>query len=128
MATHTTDFWPEDIGQPDLRTPVGLLREQATALGEKTRNLVTAEVRSESDVDFIHALYLVAPALHYSYQLLLIRHHPVLFYPMKVKSANDAAWAEVPSEDQFVDWLKRALASESTRKVIRALIAQSQGQ
>lgn len=127
MATHTTDFWPDDIGQPDLRTPVALLREQATALGEKTRNVVTAEVESDSEGrDFVHNLYLVAPALHYRYQLLTIRH-PILFYPMYVYS-SDRIPTEIRSEDEFADWLKTVLASDSTKKVIRSLIAQSQGQ
>jgi hypothetical protein len=110
MATHTTDFWPDDIGQSDLKTPVALLREQATALGEKTRNVVTAEVESDSEGrDFVHNLYLVAPALHYRYQLLTIRH-PIMFYPMNVTKASGIPdWITVKSEDEFADWLKTVL-------------------
>ena len=128
MATHTTDFWPNDIGEPELRTPVALLREQATALGEKTRNVVTAEVESDSEGKlFVHNLYLVAPSIRYRYQLLTIRH-PILFYPMTVTTPNTPKWIAVTSEGEFLDWLKTVLASEDTKRVIRALIAQSQGQ
>jgi hypothetical protein len=127
MATHTTDFWPDDLGLGELRTPVALLREQATALGEKTKNVVTAEVDSDNTGKFfIHKLYLVAPALHYRYQLLTIQH-PILFYPMDVTTPT-SPWATVKSEAEFAEWLKTVLASEGTKKVIRSLIAQSQGQ
>jgi hypothetical protein len=72
MATHTADFWPDDIGQSDLRTPLALLREQAVALGEKTKNVVTAAVESSSDGDsFVHQLYITAPGMNYKYQLLV---------------------------------------------------------
>lgn len=127
MATHTADFWPDAIGQANKRTPVALLREQATALGEKTRYVVTAEVESSiSGKDFIHDLYLVAPSLHYRYQLLTIRH-PLFFYPMKVTTPDSFNWEDVESEEAFVAWLKGILASDKTRRVIQALIDQSQG-
>lgn len=127
MATHTTDFWPDDIGQAELRTPVALLREQAAALGEKTKNVVTAEVESDNAGKFFaHKLYSVAPVLHYRYQLLTSQH-PILFYPMDVTTPG-SSWDTVKSEAEFAEWLKTVLASEGTKKVIRSLIAQSQGQ
>ena|ERR1019366_1094536 len=128
MATHTTDFWPDDIGQSDLKTPVALLREQATALGEKTKNVVTAEVASSSDGGWIvHDLYIVAPAINYRYQLLTIRH-PLLLYPMLAKEPSSVAWIKLESEDDFIQWLKTTLTSDRTKKAIQAMIAQSQGQ
>jgi hypothetical protein len=127
MATHTADFWPDDIGESDLRTPASLLREQAAALGEKTRNVVTAEVHSESDRDtFVQALYLTAPTINYRYQLLLVRH-PLMLYPLEAKESRSLSWATLNTEDEFVQWLKSILATDNTKRVIRALIAQSQG-
>jgi hypothetical protein len=130
MATHTTDFWPDDIGEigePEMRTPVALLREQAIALGEKTKNVVTAAVESDTDGSmFVHTLYLAAPSINYKYQLLTVRH-PLLLYPLLAKEPNNIAWEKLESEDDFVQWLKTILASENTKKVIRALKAQSQG-
>jgi len=128
MATHTTDFWPDDIGLSELRTPVSLLREQAAALGEKTKNVVTGEVTSNSQGElFLHALFLVAPAINYRYQLLTIRH-PLVFYPMAVTTPGSSSWITVGSEEGFVAWLKSVLASDNTKRVVQALIAQSQGQ
>jgi hypothetical protein len=130
MSTHTADFWPDDIGQTDLRTPVALLREQAAALGEKTRNVVTAEVESESvppsdEKLFTYSLYLVAPAIRYRYQLLTIRH-PITLYPISVTTPKMPNWAKVGSEQDFANWLKTVLASNETKMIIRALMAQSQ--
>jgi len=39
-----SDLWPKDIGNTNLRAPVSILREQASLLGEKTQNLVKADV------------------------------------------------------------------------------------
>jgi hypothetical protein len=129
MATHTTDFWPDDIGETgeEIKTPVALLREQAIALGEKTKNVVTAEVESGTDGGmFVHTLYLAAPSINYKYQLLTVRH-PLLLYPLLAKEPGNISWKQLESEDDFLQWLKTVLASENTKKVIRALKAQSQG-
>ena len=62
------DLWPEDIGPiPDLKSPVTILREQASLLGKKTNNLVEAElVQLEAviseDREFSYAFLIVAPA------------------------------------------------------------------
>jgi hypothetical protein len=126
MATHTADFWPDDIGQSDLRTPVSLLREQAVALGEKTKNVVTAEVTSSAAGEaFTHFLVLLAPAVNYRYQLITIQH-PITLYPMTAMISG-GSWARIDSEDGFIQWLKAALTSDKTKGVIRALIAQAQG-
>jgi len=128
MATHTTDFWPDDIGQSELRAPVALLREQAAALGEKTKNVVTAEVASSSESgSIVHDLYIVAPAIHYRYQLLTIRH-PLLLYPMQARVPSTILWTTLESEEEFIHWLKTTLTSDRTKKAIQAMIAQSQGQ
>src|SRR5271168_4645267 len=110
MATHTADFWP-DIGQPESRTPVALLREQARILGEKTQFVVTAEVHSDTEgEDFVYDLYLVASALHYRYQLLTVRH-PLFVYPMSVATPGKIP-TTVESENEFADWLKEVLVSD----------------
>ena len=40
------DLWPKDLRTTTMTTPVTILREQASLLGVKTRNIVRAEVRS----------------------------------------------------------------------------------
>ncbi len=123
MASAITDLWPGDIGESDLRTPVAILKEQATLLGTKTGQLVTAEVdsRSESDL-FYHYFYLVAPVLDYKYKLFTVRH-ALSFYPMVGYFRNDQE--TMPSEEAFIEWLRKVLTSGETRGIVRSLIAQS---
>ncbi len=40
-----TDLWPETIGTVRVKSPVAILREQASLLGQKTQNLVQAQVK-----------------------------------------------------------------------------------
>ncbi len=40
------DLWPNDFKIDDIKAPVTLLREQASLLGQKTQNIVEAQVRS----------------------------------------------------------------------------------
>ena len=50
------DLWPKDISEISIKSPVAILREQASLLGQKTKGLVTAEVKSVSmtTVDYQH--------------------------------------------------------------------------
>lgn len=49
------DLWPADIGEPNIRTPVSILREQASLLGEKTNNIVEGQV-AEITTDLVWTL------------------------------------------------------------------------
>jgi len=125
MASTTSDLWPGDIGESELRTPLAILKEQATLLGAKTGQLVTAEVESRAEDEwFFHRFYLVAPALEYKYKLFTVRH-PISLYPMFTYSGGGPWSAPIDSEAGFLDWLRKALTSEETRRIVRALIAQS---
>jgi len=124
VASAIPDLWPGDIGEGDLRTPVAILKEQATLLGTKTDQLVAAEVESRAEADvFFHRFYLVAPALEYKYKLFTVRH-PVSLYPM-VGYFSDGRQEQIHSEEEFIEWLRGVLTSEETRGIVRALIAQS---
>jgi hypothetical protein len=142
------DLWPE-IGTPSIRTPVSILREQASLLGTKTNNVVEGEVKViEGSMswaiswDFGYVFYLVAPLLkNYRYRLLSIAHR-LDMYPLRVRLSeeiaaeiilaepslifNTSGVVEVGDEDTFLVLLSLVLRSSKTIKVIHALIAQSQ--
>lgn len=142
------DLWPE-IGTPSIRTPVSILREQASLLGMKTSNVIEGEVKViEGPMswavswDFGYVFYIVAPLLkNYRYRLLSIAHR-LDMYPLRVRLSEDiaaeitqaepslifnkSAVVEVGDEDAFVALLSLVLRSNKTIKVIHALIAQSQ--
>jgi hypothetical protein len=118
------DFWPDDIGTTDLLTPLAILREQSAALGPKTNNLVTGEVvTSASGGNFIHRLNLDAPALGYRYELLQVLHQ-IQLYPVWGSFAGKST--KLDDEAAFREWLRAVLSSDETKRIVRALIAQSQ--
>lgn len=106
-----TDLWPEDlIGQPEIKAPVTILKEQASLLGKKTKNLIEAEVRPDQEVEtpttlerimgqtrprlllnegeFRYDFYLVAKTLGYRYKLLSIQHD-INLYPVAMLPDED---------------------------------------
>ncbi len=127
MAKSTLDLWPEDIKVADMVTPLSILKEQASLLGQKTQNLVEAEVQTKPlGAEFSHSFFLVAPPLdNYRYKLFEV-HHPIDLYPIKIVDENGGVRHEANSQDQFIGQLKEVLTSEKTKSVIKALIAQSQ--
>jgi len=132
------DLWPDDIGTVVVRSPAGILREQASLLGEKTQHLVEAEVEPWMEMAppgfFVYAFRLVAPTLgHYRYKLFTIAHDVVL-YPVEFSVDSDIQ-AEIspsqrelgaPDEGAFLEILEKILGSQKTRRVVQALLTQAE--
>ncbi len=119
----TTDFWGAlDAKELIQRTPLSILREQATLLGQKTGNLVEAQVESStSGGDFMLALKLVVPSLdNYTYQLLRIRHSASL-YPV-IDMSN---YSDIKDENAFLEWLRVKLSSPDTHRIVGHLLSQA---
>jgi hypothetical protein len=122
MAT-STDLWGAlDTKELIQRTPLSILREQAALLGEKTGNLVEAQVEKGTyGTDFLLTLNLVVPGLDdYTYELLKVRY-PVSLYPVK----DQSTYKEIKDEDAFVEWLRVKLSSPETHKIIGNLLSQA---
>lgn len=126
MVATENDLWPKDInGLPALRTPVSILREQASLLGDKTDHLVEADVvaRPSQNNRFAHSFQLIAPALNqYRYSLFEVTHG-IELYPLSI-SFNNTGY-QVNKEPEFLEKLKMIFAHDQTKKVIQALVAQS---
>lgn len=148
------DLWPRDVEHTDLKAPVTILREQASLLGKKTQNIVTAEVTKPLDLvvriqelgamnfrdpskpkAFFYAFHLVAPALaNYRYELFTIandiRLYPVIIYLDEDLLAEIAPGAKednlvVHTENEFLEILGKILGSQKTKNIIQAMLAQS---
>jgi len=126
METQVRDLWPSDIGIVTLVTPVSILREQAAFLGEKTGNLVQAEVKTTSNgPSVVHSLYLIAPAMGgYRYRLLSAAHN-VEVYPLNINFEPTSVSIMVETEDEFTEYLGELLSSEKTINIVKSLVAQS---
>lgn len=143
------DLWPEDIYVSDsqLRAPVTILKEQASLLGKKTRNLVEGHIRRMDETEarvrgaalgyqgpgFGYEFHLAAPALDgYRYRLFFIIHG-IDLYPIKFsldesiaqEIGHDPRYAPTAqSESELTILLGRIFAASKTRSVIQAMLAQ----
>jgi hypothetical protein len=116
------DLWPSNIADANLTTPVTILKQQAALLGEKTRQLVTGDVVTQTTGNlFVHSFYIAAPTLGYKYELFQL-HHGINFYPLTLKYLNTTS--QLPSEAALKDKLKEVLASQHTLNVVHSILAQ----
>jgi hypothetical protein len=118
------NLWPSDIAESNLITPVTILKEQATALGDLTKQIVIAEVRSSSTgSSFTHRFVLTAPAIgNYNFELLQVQYG-ISFYPMQLSWRGSIY--TISSEQQFIQTLKDIFVDATTRNVIQSMLAQS---
>lgn len=128
MSQVTQDLWPDDITVVgDLKPPLVILREQATLLGNKTKNLVEGRVVTQSLMDgyFKHTFMVESPTLNYTYPLFHVSHPPE-FYPAQIIGDGNNVIGEAVDQESFVEELRKVLSSEKAKKIITALIAQGQ--
>lgn len=139
------DLWPGNIPSHSIiRTPVAILKEQASLLGDKTKNIVEAKVRASEGLElpdghFRYRFNILAPCLgSYTYHLFVIVH-PIDFYPVTFEAGFavvedmakngsceiDDVKLIAETEEQFMDILKAILATDKTRQVVEAILAQS---
>ena len=126
MSTTQHDFWPDDIAQVTEVPPVTILRQAASALGQRTNNLVEATIKTSrtGGGELQHEFVLVAPALDsYSYTLFSVTHE-VLYYPVCV--LFEGARLDIHTEEDFVAKLKEILSAPLTKKIVQSLVAQSE--
>ena len=122
------DMWG-DFQIEAIRTPVQILREQAAALGPKTRNLVIAEVNTSArnvfeGKTFEHYLTLVVPSLDDYRYLLLSLSHNIELYPVRVESLANDVQIDVASEEQLNEVLQKILSAPKTKNIISSLLGQ----
>ncbi len=154
MSTQIVDLWPENINTKIKKiAPVTILRQQASLLGKKTKNIVEGQIETKRVKDIEessqeklleHSFYLVAPALDfYKYLLFRVQHGIMDWYPLKIfvdvidsKSLKGMMTSDakhrlrlirptIKTEEEFVEKLKEIFALEETQKAIESLIAQS---
>jgi hypothetical protein len=135
------DLWPADLSSSkDLRSPLRVLKEQATALGRKTSGLVEgktetllgqpewAEVQGlPGGEKSVHSFYLVAPVINYRRRLLQVAHSPIEFYPLALRADLENAYThQVYGEAEFAARLRDLFGDPQTIRIIQALISQSE--
>jgi hypothetical protein len=145
------DLWPDELTAVDQRTPLTILKEQASLLGDKTQNIVIAELEDVSGTGpwsltvkgtpFKYGFLLTCPALgHYRFRLFSIGYD-IDMYPVYFDLDSDVTEElieethlepgtngalQASNEKEFTEILKRIFSSKKTLRVIRALLTQAQ--
>ncbi len=131
----TKSLWPDTIGLANEKVaPVSILKEQAAFLGQKTQNLVIAEVEP-IEVEFLrsprkdfinHAFYLVATALgNYRFELFRVSGSIVNLYPIKINADTLEMEIEIASEDELLKVLADIFSHPKTMEIVESMLVQS---
>lgn len=140
------NLWPDDIATIKEKPPVVILREQALLLGQKTKDIVQAQVvndeyATDHNQCFAYEFNIVAPILSdYCHQLFAI-HHDFSFYPTYIQveaemieeiqlcekelNVDEHDYIVANNEDEFIVALKCIFATKKTKQIVTALLSQS---
>jgi hypothetical protein len=133
----TKSLWPDEISVIKEVPPVSILREQAALLGEKTRNLVTAEVDSgtvneytpiirDRIPSFRDTFYLVAPALdNYRFELFRVTRQVDQLYPIEIYSSALGIDEGIVSENELLEKLADIFSHPKTINIVQSMLIQS---
>lgn len=137
------DLWPKDLTSdvPKIRTPVSILKEQGSLLGDKTGNIIKGVIRKtrfagDPDSTMNYSFELKSPPLNYSYDLFIISHE-ITLYPLDLHIGDadlreelgfgpKQSYAEARDEEEFKSLLKRVFNAKKVKAVIATILAQSE--
>ena len=122
------DLWGDLPLMENMRTPVGILREQAAILEKRTNGLLLAEVNLKTVSEYFLVKFdIVAPALNNYRYLVLDVEHQIGIYPLTLRHVSAEKTFECDDENEFEEQLKEILTSDIVRNVIIGLLAQVRG-
>jgi hypothetical protein len=126
MSEQRENYWPTDFGVPAEVTPLTVLKEQATFLGERTKNLIEGRVQTKVEgeaMKFRHSLYLVVPTLgNYRYFLLSVTHNPTI-YPIEIFDATSERAIMARDFEEFKEKLREILSSDRVKRIVGSLLS-----
>lgn len=112
----------------NVRTPMTMLKEQATALSEETEGLLRGNVFTSSsavDTELYITLSIIVPALNNYRFDVLTYNQPITMFPGTLHSAVGNKGYRINNEQEFDARLQSILASTEVSGVVAALIAQA---
>ena len=118
-------FWMiPDIA--NVRTPLGILREQAAALTALTKGTLVGIVEANrgGPQDMFIQLDVAVPALNDYRHRILVYDQPVTMYP-GLLWVGEGPRQPIYDEQTFISTVKDTLASERIRNVLATLLAQA---
>lgn len=131
MNSTIPDLWPQNLQTVNAElSPVKILRQQAYALGQRTRNFVVGKVHTiGGKTEFHHDFWIQAPLLNFEERILIVRHASTSPYPATIiatdREDKHLASVEVTNPAELMDQLKQLFSEPRVVKMIGALWAQS---
>jgi len=124
MTATIENLWPDFTSDEIVRSPKTILREQASFLGQRTKNILTGNISTGTyRGQFSHNFQIVAPKLNnYTYTLFTIVDENIFGFPCKFQSENSFS---IKTEEELLERLRVIFSSDDTKKVINSLISQS---
>ncbi len=123
------DYWGNLTAEMPLNLPVQLLEEQAAILEDKTDNLLTGTVASQTIGNQIRTtLAVIAPELEYRFDLVSI-YFPVNgedLYPIEIRNDLTNEKSMCKNEGEFKARLRERLSSPQTNSSLQKLLDASQ--
>src|SRR5262249_52391162 len=121
-----SDLWPAEFGDLTVTPPLVILKEQAVAITGKTRQRIYGQVNTtQLGQGFAHTFSLQPPSLdNYTYALFNATHG-VMLYPVEITNYATGAKTQCANPEALIQALKDLFASEHTRKVVAAILAQT---
>lgn len=122
-------LWP-DIEGGEKESPVSILKEVASEVYDLTDGLLDAKVTTTYHNERMqHKLFILAPSMDdYSYELMIVKH-AVSMYPVSVQywdTDGEEVHKEAETKEKYLEVLEEALKSDETKRIIEALMTQSQ--
>ena len=122
------DFWATNVSdKPSERTPYMILREQATALSKKTKDVVQADVKTEQIHERIeYELLIYAAVLGLRVSILRVVSEGGSAYPATMSGRYVKKLLTCKNESEFVRHLKAILGSREVTEAVHRLQADSE--
>ena len=122
----TENLWGELPSSENQKTPVQILKEQASILTQLTKGVLVGSVApQDTRQPFSYVLGIRAPALNNYSAAILSIGHTIEMYPLVLQNQISGNSQRCDDENAFIQAISRILKDEKTHRVIKALLVQS---
>src|ERR1017187_4016271 len=121
-------MWGEISDPVNQRTPTSILREQALILNQLTKGVLIGSIEQEPTVNnnLVYNFAITAPAINNHKFAILTVQYSIAIYPLTLTDRTTQVQRQCLNEESFASTLKGILSSTQVKRVIAALLIQSQ--
>jgi hypothetical protein len=122
------NMWGEIAEPVNDRTPTSILREQASILSRLTKGVLIGSIEQETTTNntLIYNFSITAPAINNHKFAILTVQYSITIYPLTLTDHTVHVQRQCLNEEAFTAALKAILSSTQVKRVISALLIQSQ--